>query len=387
MKPTHYIVHYAEIGLKGKNRRRFEDQLIKNIREALDGTGISSVNRIAGRISVKLGTKPKLDEITERLRHVFGVSHFSPTIRTESKFEKIQDVALKIAKSLEWETFRISTRRSNKLFPKTSMEVSRDIGAHVLENTEGKKVKIKNPDLEIQIEIVDKEAFVFAEKIQAYGGLPIGTSGKVVSLLSGGIDSPVASWRLMKRGCEVIFVHFHSRPQTDRASVDKVVELAQMLAKWQPNKTKLYLVPFLDIQKQIVQETKGDYRVVMYRRFMYRLAEAIAEQEKAKALVTGEAVGQVASQTLENIAAINDSVTIPILRPLIGMDKNEIIDEAKRIDTYEQSIVPHGDCCSLFVPRHPVTKASIESARAEEAKLDVKALLDLALKNSEILKS
>ncbi len=384
MKPTHFIVHYAEIGLKGKNRKRFEDQLINNIKHSLKGTGIKSVNRIAGRILIELGSKPKLEQIIEQLRRVFGVSHFSPAVKTKAKFDEIKAVALNFAKNLDWDTFRVTTRRSNKLFPMNSMEVSREVGAYILDNSDDKKVKIKDPDLEIQIEIVDQEAFVFADKIRAFGGLPVGSSGKVVSLLSGGIDSPVASWRLMKRGCEVVFVHFHSRPQTDRASVDKVVELAEILSGWQI-KTKLYLVPFLEIQKAIVQETKGDYRVVLYRRFMYRIAEAVAKKEKARALVTGEAVGQVASQTLENIAAINDAVTIPILRPLIGMDKNEIINEAKTINTYEQSIVPHGDCCSLFVPRHPVTKGSVRVAREEEGKLNVELLVNNALKNSEII--
>lgn len=266
----------------------------------------------------------------------------------------------------------------------TSMEVSRDVGEYVLDNTKDKSVKIKNPDLEIMVEIVNQFAYVFAEKLPAPGGLPVGSSGTVVSLLSGGIDSPVASWMLMKRGCEVVFVHFHSVPQTERASVDKVKELAEKLSRWQI-KTKIYLVPFLDIQKEIVKETKGDYRVVLYRRFMYRIAEAVARLENAKALVTGEAVGQVASQTLENIAAINDAVTIPILRPLIGMDKNEIIDRAKAIDTYELSIVPHGDCCSLFVPRHPVTKGRIDVAQVEEEKLNTENLISSALNRTETL--
>lgn len=384
MTPTHIVIHYAEIGLKGKNRKLFEEQLISNIKTALSDQKVEAVKRTSGRLLVILGPKSDLEQVSDRLSRVFGIAHFSPAVQVKADFDEIKKAALEVAQNLEWDTFKVATKRSQKDFPMTSMEVSRDVGEYVLENTKGKKVKIKNPDLEIMIEIVEKNAYVFAEKISAPGGLPVGSSGKIVSLLSGGIDSPVSSWMLAKRGCEVIFVHFHSVPQTERASVEKVKELAEKLSKWQI-KTKVYLVPFLDIQKEIVKETKGDYRVVLYRRFMYRIAEAVAKTENAKALVTGEAVGQVASQTLENIAAINDAITIPVLRPLIGMDKSEIIDRAQAIDTYELSIVPHGDCCSLFIPRHPVTRGKIDVARVEEAKLDVDGLIENAISNTEII--
>ncbi|MFH1314882.1 MAG: tRNA uracil 4-sulfurtransferase ThiI, partial [Candidatus Uhrbacteria bacterium] len=299
----------------------------------------------------------------------------------KNDFDLIQETALELVRSSEsdWQTFKVITKRSHKLFPATSMEVSRDVGARVLEQTK-KAVDIHNPDLTIQIEITEKQTYIFTEKIPGAGGLPVGSSGTVVSLLSGGIDSPVASWQLMKRGCQVIFVHFHSAPQTSQEAIDKVQELSELLSPWQI-KTKLYLVPFLNIQKEIVKECRGEYRVVLYRRFMYRIAEQIAEQENAKALVTGESVGQVASQTIENIATINDAVTIPILRPLIGLDKIEIIDRAKQIGTYELSILPHEDCCSLFVPRHPVTKSNIGVARKEEGKLDVDKLITNAIKD------
>ena len=386
MKYTHILIHYAEIGLKGNNRALFEKQLVKNIKTALADCDIKGVRRLFGRIVVELDETKKLkNKITEELSKVFGISSFSPVVAVKTDFDKIQETALELARaSKNWETFKVATKRSHKLFPATSMEVSRDVGAHILNNIADKKVKIKEPDLMVRIEITEKKTYVFTDKIPGGGGLPVGCSGKVVSLLSGGIDSPVASWQLMKRGCKVIFVHFHSAPQTKKAAIDKVEELAQILSKWQI-KTKIHMVPFLDIQKEIVKECRGEYRVVLYRRFMVRIAEAIAKQEKAKALVTGESVGQVASQTLENIAAINDAITIPVLRPLIGDDKNEIIEKAKRIDTYETSIIPHDDCCSLFVPRHPVTKANISVTRSEEGKLDIQKLIDEAITKTEII--
>jgi len=383
MNYTHILIHYAEIGLKGKNRIVFEQQLVRNIKTALSDCDIKGVRRLFGRIVIELDTTRKLDnQITRKLERVFGISSFSPVVAVKTDFDQIQETALELAQdNKDWQTFKVTTKRSHKLFPATSMEVSRDIGAYVLNNIADKKVDIKNPDLMVRIEITEKKTYVFTEKIQGPGGLPVGSSGTVVSLLSGGIDSPVASWQLMKRGCEVVFVHFHSSPQTSQAAIDKVQELAEILSQWQI-KTKVYMVPFLDIQKEIVKECQGEYRVVLYRRFMFRIAEQIAKQEQAKALVTGESVGQVASQTLENIAAINDAVTIPILRPLIGLDKIEIIDLAKKIETYETSIIPHDDCCSLFVPRHPATKANIGVARQEEGKLDVEKLIYEALHNS-----
>lgn len=385
MKPTHIIIHYAEIALKGNNRIIFERQLIKNIKLALADLGIKKVNRLLGRIVIPIPEGLEPEKIAGRLSKIFGIVHFSFAVETKNELDQFKQTALELARAnSDWQTFKIVTKRSNKLFPITSMEVSREIGAFVLEQTENKKVDVKKPDLKIEIEIIDKQSYVYAGRIAGPGGLPVGTSGRVVSLLSGGIDSPVASWKLMKRGCENVFVHFHSLPQTDRASVEKVKELAGLLSAWQSN-TIIYLVPFLDIQKAIVQETKGDYRVVLYRRFMYRIAEAIARDEKIKALVTGESVGQVASQTLDNIETINAAISIPVLRPLIGSDKIEIIDEAKKINTYELSIVPHGDCCSLFVPRHPVTKAKIHIAEAEEAKLDVEKLIQDAITNTETI--
>ena len=387
MKYSHIIVHYAEIGLKGKNRAFFEQQLVRNIRQALEGLDeVKEVRRLFGRIVVILNESPEHENMktcSERLAQVFGISSFAFAVAVKTDFDVIQQSALELARSSEseWQTFKVKTKRSHKLFPATSMEVSRDVGAYVLDKMPNKKVDIKNPDLMVQIEITEKKTYVFTEKIQGAGGLPVGSSGTVVSLLSGGIDSPVASWQLMKRGCQVIFVHFHSAPQTSQAAIDKVEELSELLSKWQI-KTKLYLVPFLNIQKEIVKECRGEYRVVLYRRFMYRIAEQISQQENAKALVTGESVGQVASQTIENIASINDAVTIPILRPLIGLDKIEIIDRAKQIGTYNLSILPHDDCCSLFVPRHPATKANIGLARSEEGKLNVKELVYEAIHSS-----
>jgi tRNA uracil 4-sulfurtransferase len=378
MNYSHILVHYAEIGLKGKNRKLFEEKLVDNMRLALFGCDVK-VRRLYGRILIELNDQ-NIKEISDKLVKVFGISSFSPVVTTKPELDLIKQAAVDLVGQTEkeWQTFKAITKRANKNFETNSMEVSMQIGEVVLNAVPDKKVDVHKPDLEIRVEITDKHAFIFTEKIQGPGGLPVGSSGKVVSLLSGGIDSPVASWQLMKRGCEVIFVHFHSAPQTTQAAIDKVQELADELAQWQPN-TKTHMIPFLDIQNEIVKETKGEYRVVLYRRFMFKIADQIAKKENAKALVTGESVGQVASQTLDNIAAINDAVTIPILRPLIGMDKIEIIERAKQINTYELSILPHDDCCTLFVPRHPATRANIGITRQEEGKLDSEKLINDAL--------
>ena len=282
----------------------------------------------------------------------------------------------------DFETFRISATRSNKDFALTSQQINEQAGGAVIEKF-NKKVKLKNPDITLFVQVVEKFAFLFTKKIKGQGGLPVGTSSKAISLLSGGIDSPVSSFLAMKRGVEIVFCHFHAMPYVSKESVDKVKQLAELLTKYQ-GKAKLYLVPFGDIQKEILLKTKPDYRVVLYRRFMFRISEEIAKEEKAKALVTGESIGQVASQTIENISVISEITDLPILRPLIAQDKEEIIKKAKEIGTYELSIMPHQDCCARFLPKHPATKADLMKVKAEEANLDVKKLIEQAIKNTEI---
>lgn len=375
------VIRYSEIALKGKNRFRFEDRLVLNLKNALKGTGLS-VKKAYGRIIVR-GDIEDGKSVREKLKKTFGIENFSFGIVVKSDFETMKSAAVELLgeATQDWETFRVSTVRQDKTFPYGSMEVSRDVGASCLEKFagNGKHVKMVGADIEVLLEIAHKDTFITAEKIKGPGGLPVGITGKVMCMLSGGIDSPVAAWYMMKRGCEVEYVHFHSMPYTDRASVDKVHELSELLKDWQGS-ANVIDVPFLDIQKKIMEETDAKYRILMYRRFMVRIAEAMARKRKCRALVTGESLAQVASQTLENIAVVEDVATMPILRPLIGMDKSEIMDRAQMIGTFETSIIPHGDCCSLFTPRNPATRARIGDVREDESSLDVQKIVDEALK-------
>ena len=374
-----FLVHYGEIGLKGKNRSYFENRLVQNIRRSLKGMGCADVYRIYGRILVPLQPDSDITAIREKLCKVVGIAHFALACVTEQNIEAIQTAALKWIQDRVFETLKVETKRANKSFPMTSPEISAAVGGYLIEHT-GARANMRNPDLTCQIEIVENSAYIRVEKIQGIGGLPVGVSGKVLVMLSGGIDSPVAAWRMMRRGAKVIYVHFYSYPYTDKASLEKVKALAQLLAVWN-FRTTIYLVPFADIQREIVTKTPAPYRVILYRRYMARIAQRLAKVVKADALVTGESLGQVASQTLGNLRAIEDAVEMPILRPLIGDDKEEIIRLAQQIKTFEISTLPHDDCCSLFVPDHPATNASVESVRAAEMNLEPDALIEQALKN------
>ena len=373
-----FLVHYGEIGLKGKNRSYFENRLVQNIGRSLRGMGCADVYRIYGRILVTLHPDSDITAIREKLCKVMGIAHFALACVSEQNIEAIQTAALSWIQDKVFETLKVETKRANKSFPMTSPEISAAVGGYLIEHT-GARANMRNPDLTCQIEIVENSAYIRVEKIQGIGGLPVGVSGKVLVMLSGGIDSPVAAWRMMRRGAKVIYVHFYSYPYTDKASLEKVKTLAQLLAVWN-FRTTIYLVPFADIQREIVTKTPAPYRVILYRRYMARIAQRLAKVVKADALVTGESLGQVASQTLGNLRAIEDAVEMPILRPLIGDDKEEIIRLAQRIKTFEISTLPHDDCCSLFVPDHPATNASIESVRAAEMNLEPDALIEQALK-------
>jgi tRNA uracil 4-sulfurtransferase len=279
-----------------------------------------------------------------------------------------------------FESFRIETQRGDKTFPMTSPEINRRLGAAVKAKS-GARVDLENAAFTVTVEILPRDAFFGFNKISGPGGLPVGASGRLVVLISGGIDSPVAAYRMMQRGCRLIFVHFHSAPFQDRTSQEKVRQLLSVLTRHQ-FASRLYLVPFGEIQRQIVAAVARPLRVVLYRRMMLRIAEAIARKEKAKALVTGESLGQVASQTLDNMAVIQQATRLPILRPLVGMDKQEIIDQARRIGTFETSSIPDQDCCQLFVPKHPATKARFDEVEEDETKFDVKELLRYGIDNS-----
>ncbi len=382
------IIHYAEIALKGNNRGFFEDALRHNIEKALKREGIKFLlKKISGRFVVQLDEEEKdYEKISGILKNVIGIAHFSYAVKSPCEIESIKDAAMSLLKTKNFNTFRLSAVRSDKKFPLTSQQLNEVVGEHIVKNSD-KKVSLKNFDVEVVIEITDRDAFLYVEKEGCIGGLPVGVSGKVVSLISGGIDSPVSSFYAMKRGCNVVFVHFHSFPYTGIESIEKIKNIVKILNKFQ-FRSKIYLVPFADLQSEIFVNTAGNFekfRVVLYRRFMLRLAEKISEMEKAQALITGDAIGQVASQTLENIKTISGVCGIPILRPLIGFDKEEIINKAKEIGTYEISILPHCDTCTRFMPKHPATRANVETVKEIEENLDVDKLVEDAIKRAEIL--
>jgi len=394
------ICHYSEIGLKGKNRKFFEEKLIENIKKlALKSDDFEFVKRISGRIIVKLtkkGTKRE-EEIEDSLKNIFGMAYFTFATSSNQKIKDIQEKALELLapyrnevsgsglKTKKFKTFRISTQRSKKEFPLNSQEINEKVGEYVLKRLKAKKVKLENPDITCFIEIVEKYSFLYLERIKGLGGLPVGVSSKAVALLSGGIDSPVAAFFAMKRGIKVIFLHFHAYPYTSVASIEKVKKLTKILRKYQGN-SRLYLVPFGDIQKEILLRTASKLRVIFYRRLMFKIAQEIAKKENALGIFTGESVGQVASQTLENIRAIEEAVNLPVYRPLISWDKEEIIKKAREIDTFDISILPDEDCCSRFVPAHPETKAKLGEIKEAEIRLNVQKMIKTAINNASIIK-
>jgi thiamine biosynthesis protein ThiI len=376
-----FSVHYAEIGLKGKNRVFFEKRLVNNIKLALRGTEYAEVERLHDRILVHLGQNADITEVKRRLRQVMGIAHFELSSRTERDITAIKEVALRHIQDVSYESLKVETRRTDKTFPLTSPQVSAEVGGYLVTKT-GTRADMHNPDLVCWVKITHNAAYISTEKIPGVGGLPVGVSGKVLVMLSGGIDSPVAAWQMIKRGAKAVFVHFYSYPYTDKASLEKVIELAQILAV--PNyRSTVYLVPFAELQQIIVAATPSPFRVLLYRRMMTRIAQRVATMENAEALVTGESLGQVASQTLTNLRSIEAIADIPILRPLIGEDKAEIIEKAQRIGTFDVSTRPHQDCCSLFVPKHPATRASVTDLADAESGLDVDTLVEEALNNLE----
>ena len=375
------VVHYGEIGIKGRNRKLFENALVKNIRKIVGGKNYNYVKRIFGRIIIKYDTI-KEKYLEEKLRKVFGVAHFSFALSCDQDIDSINRCSLEILKKAKFSSFRVETRRARKDFEFSSQEVNEKVGSFILKNIGNIKVDLENPGAVLFIEIVDKYAFIYVQKIKGLGGLPVSVSGKVVSLISSGIDSPVASFLMMKRGAQVTYVHFHSYPQTSRESIKNVENLVEILNVYQ-NESKLYLIPFLDIQKKIVEKGYVADRVILYRRMMMRIAQIIVADEKAEALATGESLGQVASQTLTNMNVISEAVDMQILRPLVSYDKQEVVEQAKNIKTYGLSIMPYEDCCSLFVPKSPNTRANINEIKDQEKEMDIKSMEDHAIKSME----
>jgi tRNA uracil 4-sulfurtransferase len=379
---TSIVVHYQEIALKGKNRPWFLARLVRNLRQALSDLDVASVRALMGRIEVVLGPAADREAVGERIRRTFGIANFSYARRTVLDIDGIAAAILDDLGDRTCESFRVSVRRADKRFPLTSPQAEREIGGRIKE-ARGWRVDLDHAQLVIHVELLTDEAFYFFGKEKGAGGLPTGTAGRVVCLLSGGIDSPVAAHRMMKRGCAVTFVHFHSYPILSRASQEKARELVRLLTTWQ-QRSRLYLVPFGDIQQQVVLAVPGPMRVVVYRRLMLRIAERIATMRRAQALVTGDVVGQVASQTLENLAVVGSVATLPLFRPLIGMDKDEITAEARRLGSYPISIIPDQDCCTLFTPRNPQTRARLAAIEAAEQVLPIDELVGRAVQEAAV---
>ncbi|MGE5398324.1 MAG: tRNA uracil 4-sulfurtransferase ThiI [Chitinophagales bacterium] len=377
------LIRYGEIGLKGDNRGFFEQTLVQNIQFDLKGLDYN-ITRSSGRIMVR--TDGDNDEIIERLRKVFGIVSVSPVKTTGLNLDAIINACSEVIEvnDVKTGTFKVETRRANKNFPMTSPEVSSQVGGALLARHGYLKVDVHDPDVTVSIEIRNKEASIYSSYIPGPGGLPVGVSGKGLLLLSGGIDSPVAGWMSMKRGIKISAIHFHSFPFTSERAKLKVIKLAEKLADY--NQTlKLFLVNITEIQETILRQCPEKYRVTILRRMMLRIAERIAESNGVQALITGESLGQVASQTIESMSVIGKACNLLILKPLTGMDKVEIIKIAKAIETYETSIMPYEDCCSLFLPKHPVTRPTLQRVlEAEKAAAWDDPLRD-AIANVEIV--
>ena len=377
-----FVCYSHEIILKRKNRAFFERRLKENVEKALTGLPYASIRRLSGRILVELVPDSPIDEVGSRLQKVFGLVFCCPAWMSVQNMEQLQEDLWSQVQSREFDTFKIDSRRANKKYPLNSQQMNEHLGA-VIGARSKQRVRLEQPDLTCYVDIVEDYAFLYFEKLRGGLGLPVSSSGKVVVLLSGGIDSPVAAYKVMKRGCRAIFVHFHSLPHTTPESLDKVRLLVSMLNEYQYG-SKTYMIPFANAQRQVVAFTPVETRVILYRRIMMRLAEAIARREGAHALITGDSIGQVASQTLENLRAVSDATQFPILRPLIGEDKEEIVAVARRIGTFETSILPHEDCCSLFVPKHPETRARLDGIRRVEGELDMDTIVGDALSEMKI---
>jgi len=374
------LIRYHEIALKKGNRRYFTELLKRNLFASVKDFGPKEIRSLPARILITFKNEPLAADLIDRISGVFGVANFSLVERVDRDLDALRSRILKALNGRSFESFRIETQRGDKTFPLASPEINRQLGAAVKEKS-GARVDLDHPQFTVTVEILPGDAFYGFDKIPGAGGLPVGSSGRVVGLISGGIDSPVAAYRIMQRGCRLIFVHFHSAPYQDKTSQEKVRLLVKRLTRHQ-FLSRLYLVPFGEIQRQIVAGVARPLRVVLYRRMMLRIGEAIARKEKAKALVTGESLGQVASQTLDNMAVIQQAARLPILRPLVGMDKQEIIDQARRIGTFEISSIPDQDCCQLFVPAHPATKARFADVEQDETKFALAELVRYGVENA-----
>jgi thiamine biosynthesis protein ThiI len=382
MMYDHILIRFGELALKGKNRSIFEKQLQQNIKMSLKSISSLQINRTYGRIVIELNGESH-EPVVERLQHIFGIHSFSLALKVENSIDAMQKGALQVLNDHdEVNTFKITARRAYKPFPLDTMQLNREIGGYVLTNTNDITVDVHNPDVDIRVEVREAATYITSGSYPGAGGLPVGTSGKVLLLLSGGIDSPVAGYLTMKRGAKIEAVHFHSPPYTNERAKQKVLDLAKALTKFGSSVT-VHLVPFTDVQKHIHQQIPSNLQMTIMRRVMLRISEKIAKERRILALATGESLGQVASQTLHSMNTINEVTNLPIIRPLVTMDKLEVISIAKKIDTYDTSILPFEDCCTIFLPPDSKTRPKREQANKYEQYIQMETYVNDAVERTE----
>lgn len=383
-----FIVRCGEVALKGMNKPYFERMLVDRIRKNVKAFDGVEVKRHEGLIYVRADKSIDKDKLIKQISKVFGVASISPAVEAESNLDAIGEEAVKYMMELiekkGIKTFKVEAKRADKNFPVKSPDIARIIGAKVLIGCKVLSVDVHNPDVYLFVDVRHDKSYIYQQKIQGFGGLPLGTNGKGMVLLSGGIDSPVAAWMMAKRGMLIEAVHFHSYPYTSQRAQEKVEELAAIVASYCGN-FKMHVINLLPIQEQIVENCPEEETTILVRRFMMRIAEKIAEKNKAMMLITGENLGQVASQTAESLVVTDACVKMPVMRPLIAMDKIDIMEKAEEIGTYETSIQPYEDCCTVFLPKHPATKPKLERIIESESKLDVDGLVNAAVESEEIV--
>lgn len=380
---SHIVLHYDEIGLKSNNRAYFEKLLVDNIRSKL-GDSMQSAVRDSGQITLTLAPGAEAEHVTDALKRIPGIANLALAFRVDSEMAALEAAAVDLARQQTFESFKIHTRRHDKRVPLRSMEVNRVLGAAVLAAMPDKTVRMERPDLELNVEIAGPHSYLSIARQAGVGGLPSNSRQKVVALLSGGLDSPVAAYLMMKRGCEVILAHYQNQNQMTPSVEDKIVRLAEQLARYQ-RRTRLYIVPFEDLQRDIIKTVPGPLRMLVYRRVMLRLSSGIAAKHRARFLVVGDSLSQVASQTYENLSATYLDTDRPILSPLIGLDKREITALSRQIETFDISALPYADCCSYFLPKHPELRASPGMLRKHESQIDVQGLGEQAIAAARLI--
>lgn len=372
------LIKYGELTTKKGNRKFFVQTLYENIRKKLTGLNVK-VSKDISRMYIEFQDKD-LDLILGKIKEVFGIHNFQVATKVESNIDSIKEACLDLMKKENFKTFKVETKRSDKNFPIPSLEFSNQIGGHILRNIEGIKVDVHNPDVLLHVEILPHYTYVYTNQYAGLGGYPVGCQKRALLMLSGGIDSPVSGYLALKRGIDLDCVYFEAIPHTSLEAREKVISLTKKLVKYK-NKINLHIVPFTKIQEEIYKNCSDDYTITIMRRMMYRIMERLCEKHKALAIVNGESIGQVASQTLNSMYVINSVTSVPVIRPVACLDKLEIIDISKKIDTYDISILPYEDCCTVFVPKHPVINPNMESCIKNEAKFDYESLIEETVNN------